>query len=185
MCLITVSLGLTVHADSPPQFVFEARQVANLYQNELKKTLMTAMSSGGPKMGIEVCKERAVDIAQEVSRESQWNVSRVSLKTRNANNQPNESERKVLEHFEVQVAKSKSAQELEWWEAKSGQQIYMKAIPTHGLCLTCHGDKVDPEIEAVISKYYPQDKARGYVLGELRGAFVLDRILDYQQSNEK
>ena len=176
MCLIIVTLGLTVNADSPPQFVFEARQVANIYQSELKKSLLSAMRSGGPKMGVEVCKKKALGVAQEVGHESQWSVRRISLKTRNASNKPNENEGKILEHFEMQAAKDKSVQELEWWGTNSGQQIYMKAIPTSDLCLTCHGKNVDSELEAIISKHYPQDKAHGYVLGEIRGAFVLEKL---------
>ena len=47
----------------------------------------------------------------------------------------------------------------------------MKAIPTGGICLTCHGTGLSPDIDAVLSQSYPHDLARGYEVGDVRGAF--------------
>lgn len=171
----TTFYGLITTAHAEPQFVLEARQVTTQYQDELKTALLSAIESGGPKKGVEVCKERAINIAQEVSEESGWQVSRVSLKARNTKNQPSEHEREILEQFEMSVADGKSTQAMEWWQSKSEQQIYMKAITTGGLCLTCHGENVDPELKEVILNNYPRDTATGFKLGDIRGAFVLKR----------
>ncbi|MOA58455.1 hypothetical protein D3C78_1828600 [compost metagenome] len=56
----------------------------------------------------------------------------------------------------------------------------MKAIPTGEPCLACHGQQIKPELAAVIDQRYPQDQARGFALGELRGAFTLRRSLTDQ-----
>lgn len=40
------------------------------------------------------------------------------------------------------------------------------------LCLQCHGtpgEDIDPETLASIQKFYPNDKATGFKLGDLRG----------------
>lgn len=51
---------------------------------------------------------------------------------------------------------------------------YIKAIPTGEICLNCHGgDTVKPEIEALLAEFYPNDKARGYSAGDIRGAFTI------------
>ena len=52
---------------------------------------------------------------------------------------------------------------------------YMKAIPTAGLCLTCHGAVIDPALEQELKSLYPQDKARGFEVGDIRGAFTIEQ----------
>ena len=61
--------------------------------------------------------------------------------------------------------------------AAAGEFRMMKAIPTGEACLGCHGKEIKPELTAVIDRRYPQDKARGFALGELRGAFTLRRVI--------
>lgn len=169
--------AFTVRAGPVPDFVLEAREVTELFQSELKKALMSAMESGGPQQGVKVCQKKAVEIAEEVSHRSGWRIRRISLKNRSSLNEPQPNERKILELFAEQATNSKSIDDLEWWEKKSDKQVYMKAIPTNGLCLTCHGDNVDLSVKKTILHYYPNDKAVGYTLGEIRGAFVLDQSL--------
>ena len=51
----------------------------------------------------------------------------------------------------------------------------MKAIPAGAVCLTCHGNDIDPELKAQIDAFYPEDRATGFKLGALRGAFTISR----------
>ena len=53
----------------------------------------------------------------------------------------------------------------------------MKAIPTAEACLACHGHAVESELAALIDQYYPEDQARGFEVGDLRGAFTLRRAV--------
>ena len=54
---------------------------------------------------------------------------------------------------------------------------YMKAIPVGEVCLACHGSSLDPELKATIDGGYPEDRATGFALGELRGAFTVTKTL--------
>ena len=54
----------------------------------------------------------------------------------------------------------------------------MKAIPTGGLCLQCHGTAIAPPVAEKLAELYPGDKATGFEQGDLRGAFVITRQLD-------
>jgi hypothetical protein len=54
----------------------------------------------------------------------------------------------------------------------------MKAIPTGGLCLQCHGKALAPPVAEKLAELYPGDKATGYEQGDLRGAFVITRQLN-------
>ena len=55
----------------------------------------------------------------------------------------------------------------------SGAVRYMKAIPTGPVCLTCHGEEIAPEVEESLRTAYPHDRALGYGLGDIRGAFSI------------
>ena len=48
---------------------------------------------------------------------------------------------------------------------------YLKAIPTGPLCLKCHGSDLAPDLAAKLAELYPEDKAHGFAVGDLRGAF--------------
>ena len=50
---------------------------------------------------------------------------------------------------------------------------YMKAIPLFGVCVNCHGAKIKPQLSTRIYELYPDDKARGFNPGDLRGAFTV------------
>ena len=55
----------------------------------------------------------------------------------------------------------------------------MKAIPTQPMCLQCHGKPADMKdnVKAILAKEYPEDKAVGYSLGEIRGAISIKHKL--------
>ncbi len=50
---------------------------------------------------------------------------------------------------------------------------YMKAIPTREVCLACHGRSLDPAVESTLKELYPEDRARGFSVGDIRGAFTV------------
>ena len=56
----------------------------------------------------------------------------------------------------------------------------MRAIPLSPSCLTCHGSENDipPVVKDHIQKLYPEDRATGYALGDVRGAFSVWQIID-------
>jgi hypothetical protein len=54
----------------------------------------------------------------------------------------------------------------------------MKAIPTGALCLQCHGLDIAPPVAEKIAELYPYDKATGYREGDIRGAFVVTKLIE-------
>lgn len=143
----------------------------------LKAELVTAMQAGGPLAAIEVCNTKAPGIAQAVSLEQGVQVSRVSLKNRNPENAPNEWQSEVLASFEERVQEGEDAGGLSWQKSVEAEGVeeyrFMKAIPTGGVCLACHGKAIDPAVAQKLAELYPEDKATGFSEGDLRGAFVV------------
>lgn len=154
----------------------EAAALIPPFQQQLLETVKGAMQAGGPSKAVEACQTLAPEIAAKNSQNS-WKVGRTALKVRNPNNAPDSWERTVLEEFAAQAAAGTPVTELKKAEIVDGQFRMMKAIPTGEPCLACHGKDIKPELAAVIDQRYPADQARGFSLGELRGAFTLSRPL--------
>jgi hypothetical protein len=53
----------------------------------------------------------------------------------------------------------------------------MKALPTQELCLMCHGDCVGSDVATKIKDLYPDDKAVGYQVKQVRGAITIRKPL--------
>ena len=61
---------------------------------------------------------------------------------------------------------------------------YMKPIVLGSpVCLSCHGgpDDTSPEVKAELQRLYPQDKATGYRVADLRGAVSVKIPLGAEQ----
>lgn len=154
-----------------------AKEAVQALGSTLKNELESAIKSGGPVNALQVCNVRAPVIAEEISWEQDVLVSRTSLKYRNPGNAPNEWQIRVLEDFEASKAAGADPATLVYSGIVNNEYRFMKAIPTAGLCLTCHGAEISPEVTAELTRLYPQDKATGFKEGDLRGAFVVVKNL--------
>jgi hypothetical protein len=160
----------------------EAKGIVKEFFTSLKGELTGAIEADGPVSAIAVCKDRAPAIAEELAEKSGWEVGRTSLKLRNpALNAPDEWEKQVLLRFEERQAAGEDVKAMaysEVVETEAGKSYrFMKAIPTADLCLACHGESINPDIAAAIDEAYPEDQARGYKPGDIRGAFTLMKPL--------
>ncbi|WP_105172087.1 Tll0287-like domain-containing protein [Pseudoalteromonas sp. T1lg24] len=154
------------------QLDMQAKKITNAFASELKTTLMAAVAKGGLSAGVEVCQERAPEIAKKYSNHS-WQISRTSLKTRNSQNTPNIDEIAILQDFAKRLASGEPAKTVFYsnLSPQSGEYQFMKAIPTGQVCLACHGENISDDLKGKIKAHYPKDTATGFKLGELRGAF--------------
>ena len=155
----------------------EARAAVKAFFGELKGELVAAIKQGGPAHAVSVCNTEAGEIATRVSQQQGMDISRVSLRNRNPGNAAAGWTKPVLEQFEVRKAAGESPDTLEFAEvvatADGDVFRYMKAIPTGEVCLNCHGTDISPEVAAKLGALYPDDRATGYKVGDLRGAFVV------------
>lgn len=159
----------------------EARQVASAVPPKLLAVLQTEIARGGPAGAVEVCRDKAPAMARVASEESGWAIRRVSLRNRNPKAVPDAWERTALEDFDRRAAAGEPPAQLERAEVVSDGsrrlQRYMRALPTQDLCTQCHGtpDRISPAVAAKLAQLYPQDRATGYQVGQIRGAITLVR----------
>lgn len=158
------------------EYQAQARALIAPFAQELLATVKQAMAQGGPQNAVMACQALAPSIAEKHSRQP-WTIGRTALKVRNPNNRPDAWEREVLERFAREAAAGKPVAGLSHGEVVDGEYRYMQAIATGEPCLACHGKNIDKDLLALLDQRYPGDQARGFALGELRGAFTLRRPL--------
>ena len=172
-----LSADMAVAGDVVPRVAASRAAVKQFFGN-LKGQLVSAIKAGGPENAIDVCNQSAPQIATEVSEKVGWRVARTSLKLRNPSNAPDDWEESVLREFEARKAAGEDPAKMEYAayvpNGKTMEFRYMKAIPTAAKpCLACHAAKVPAGVEKALAEHYPDDKARGYKAGDIRGAFTI------------
>ena len=186
LCVLVSSLQ--ANANELQQLADTSRDIISEFSSHLKNALTDAIQEGGPVNAIAVCKTRAPEIAEALSREG-WQIRRTSLKVRNPANTSDDFERKVLEDFERRKNEGKDISQLAYYKMKEvGEQSefrYMKAIPTDELCLTCHGNTISEAVKTRLDQLYPGDQARGFRTGDIRGAFSLKKIFRRELQGEE
>lgn len=157
----------------------EARKVASAVPPKLLQVLSAEIAQSGIASAVGVCNEKAPQMAKAASEQSGWAIRRVSLRNRNPKAVPDAWERSALEEFDRRAAAGESPATLEKSalveEAGRKEFRYMKALPVQQLCLGCHGssETVPADVAAKIHTLYPDDKAVGYALGQIRGAMTI------------
>lgn len=188
LIFLLTSFG-TVHAgdsDANEAIVIEMQSVASTFVKSLGKTLKATIKSEGLAAAIHVCETVAPTLANQLSRETGWRVSRVSLKFRNPLiGMPDAWEKEQLINFSnAPLSNNTQSDVMEVTsieENSEGHSIrYMRALPTKALCLTCHGKSTDipNEVSSALEQFYPNDKATGYSLGQIRGAISIQTNRD-------
>ncbi len=175
---LLLTSGALKAESTPSDTVDEAKKITQQFAGQLQSELKSAMENAGPVKAVDVCAQRAPAIAAGLSKSTGWEIARTSLKTRNTElNTPDSWERKVLEQFDARQGAGEDVATMayaEVLETNDGKHFrFMKAIPTGELCLACHGTQINPDIATALDAHYPDDQARGYTLGEVRGAFSL------------
>lgn len=181
--LLAACLAAPAVANDEAALLADARKVAGTIPPKMVSMLNEEIKAKGTENALGFCSEKAPKMAAAASAETGWNIRRVSLKNRNPKAVPDAWERTVLEDFDRRLAAGELPMTLEKGELVSdgGQKMYryMKALPTQELCLSCHGtaDKISAPVKAKLAELYPEDKAVGYGLSQLRGAITLKRPL--------
>ena len=180
MTAAVLMAALTASAQSVDQAALktEAIGIVKQFGGSLKPELKKALMEGGPAHAITVCSTKAPEIASRLTNSTGWSVKRVSLKARNAETaMPDTWEKGVLEQFDKRQAEGETAEKMAFAEVVDGQFRFMKAQGVEEVCLSCHGAQVAPETEKALQEYNASDSARGYTLGQIRGAFSLTKPL--------
>jgi cytochrome c551/c552 len=154
--------------------VARARSAADELGADLVTMLTGELKRGGPAAAVAVCADSAqVRTLRHYS--SGIVVRRVGTRVRNAKNAPDSTESAVLAVFADAIAANRAMPDTAFTTRDASGQVvthYMRAIRVQEFCLACHGpaDSISASVKQVIAARYPDDRATGYRLGDLRGA---------------
>ncbi len=179
----SLTSGTITSAESTAEYLQEARTHTQAFGKQLKQVLKSNIQQHGFEQAINACNLQAPAIASSLSQD-QWQVRRTSMQLRNPSNSADAWERENLRKFEQRLVQGEPANTLETLEIVDGSVRYMKAIPTAKLCLGCHGKVLADNVKQRLETLYPTDQATGYEIGQLRGAFSLERELEKKTNTE-
>ncbi|MGM0943843.1 MAG: Tll0287-like domain-containing protein [Bacteroidota bacterium] len=151
--------------------------ISTTAQKELIGQLQNAIAERGVTGAIAFCNVQALPILEKVSDEYNVEIRRASNRYRNPSDQPTEMELQILETYEYNVENNlESTPNLQKIE-NGDAYLYSKAIIIPGgLCLSCHGDPtkdIDAQTLQKLEELYPEDKATGHKVGDLRGMWSI------------
>lgn len=159
------------------------RTDAKQFMESLKTVLVKEMQTNGIVAAVSVCSDTAQVLTNNYGVNKGIYIKRVSFKFRNNNNKPDEFETKALKYFEELKSNGKLTDTTEYMEVVDKEGVknvrYLKPITIQAPCLGCHGtlDQIVPEVQTMLQTKYPDDKAKGYQMDDLRGAVSIQKTL--------
>ncbi len=175
--LISLLLSSTLSGKEIPQEVIDTgNKVSNELLHQLGSKLKHEAKTNGLLQAAKFCNNNALTLTEEVNlhQVEGITVKRISLKERNSANIPTPDEVEVLKSME-KMAKQKNLPTYIIEVNEKSYKYYKPLIIKKALCLKCHGDiDKDPELSQFIKEAYPEDKATGYKMGDLRGAVLVE-----------
>lgn len=151
---------------------------ANTASKDLLKTLGSnmkkEMKANGPLGALSFCSTHATELTQQVNDKYKKSLSikRISLKPRNPKNAPTKDETIILQSMENMMHVGVKPKNVIQNKGDS-IVIYKPLVIKKKACLICHGDLKNKKLAEKINTLYPNDKAKNYKMGDLRGAIVV------------
>lgn len=164
-----------VVAEPPPEAdVVRAREAVDALAGELMTRLFRELEDGTATDAIDVCSEVAQALTSDSPKDG-LTVRRVSLRVRNPLDEPDAYERDRLEELQTLKDAGELPQEIAQVVVHEDERSlrYLRPIIVTPPCLACHGSvaAMEPGVLEAVSRSYPDDRAVGYAVGDLRGAF--------------
>lgn len=136
----------------------------------LGKNLMGKIQSEGTISALQFCSTKAIHLTDSLSKVHHALISRITDKPRNQANMATEDELSHLRFFKKLISEGQEPESI--ISEENGKTYFYYPILTNSMCMQCHG-KPNIDIEnstlAAIKANYPEDKATGYSVNEVRG----------------
>lgn len=138
--------------------------------NSMRESLASTLDGRSEPITDDTFKAVCMPVGQELNKwakDKGYTARQVSIKNRNSKNELTKSDQKNVAEFDSNEHLKEKVIESEF-EGKKGLLIYQR-INVVTSCLHCHGEKnARPQF---ITTKYPQDKAYGFKVGDLRGFY--------------
>ena len=148
-----------------------AREAAQNAFLQLSDELAKAIEIGGPVAAIPVCSTKAIPLVSEVAAKRNLNMIRLSDRHRNPEQAAEGLDLAAIESFRAAMKRGETPAPTVDEMADGSTVVRLPITISQPLCLQCHGSESDiaPETRKAILAVYPNDKATGYQINDLRG----------------
>ena len=164
------AIGRTPETHTERVAARRAEEAAHQLGRTLKRRLLAAMTEG-PEAAARACAADAQGLTRQVAEAQQARVGRSSLRLRNPDNR---GPTWVTEWLEAQGERPAEGVAKQVGIAAGDPPIarFVGPIALEGPCVLCHGETgaLSEPVRAVLAAHYPEDRATGYAVGDLRGA---------------
>jgi sulfite reductase alpha subunit-like flavoprotein len=161
--------GLT--KNDKKEYVIKGKEIAQATVKELGSNLMKHMKEGGPQQAIPFCNASANPLTEEIAKKYNVSIKRTSHKIRNDDNKPNEAEETILKQYFASISNNEELKPIVSKD-EEGKVHFYAPIKLEAKCLACHGtigQEVSIRTDSILKVLYPNDKATGFKVGDLRG----------------
>ena len=152
-------------------YIVKGKEIGKATVKKLGSNLMKNMKAGGPQQAIPFCNVKAGSLTQEMADKYNVSIKRTSHRIRNKKNTPTEAENVILKQYLASVTKGEKLKPLVKKDT-AGKVHFYAPIKLEGKCLACHGvvgEQVTSKTDSILKALYPNDKATGFKIGDLRG----------------
>lgn len=166
--------GQTANIDSGMSYSDRGLKYALSTKGQLGKNLMGSIKKKGTKGAVTFCNERAYALTDSMEIVNNAKIKRVSDKPRNQNNKANAVELAHIETFKTMVANKEEVKPIV--EEEGNTVHFYLPITTNSMCLQCHGTlnkELKSDTYKTIKGLYPNDKAIGYDVDQVRGIWSI------------
>ncbi len=155
-------------------YMGKGRHIVMTTKKQLGKNLKKTIKTKGTKEAVSFCSVKAYPILDSMSTVFNANIVRVSNKNRNPKNKANAIETEYIINYQTQLDNGEELKPI--IKETEDLAIFYMPIVTNDMCLQCHGPKnnIDAEVLAEIKKHYPNDKATGYDINQIRGIWRIE-----------
>ena len=141
----------------------------------LSKNVKNAMGNGGVQNAVQFCNLNASILTDSLSKAHHVIIQRITNKYRNAGNKLKDQDQTVWDLFTNKKESGDSI--LPFTEIINDEIVtYAPILLNKPLCLNCHGvvgKAISESDYEFIHSLYPEDRAVGYALGDLRGMWKI------------
>ncbi len=144
--------------------------IATQTQQALGGELKAALQRGGVAEAVNYCNLNAIPITDSLATFYKVSIKRATAKPRNQANLATAAELEILSVWEDKKANGGEISPV-LFEGETSVDFY-SPIVLQEMCTACHGVKgktFTVDAETIIKNKYPEDKATGYIEGDLRG----------------
>jgi len=143
------------------------------FTGDLGLAMKVSIREGGAATAIDMCGQFAASMASAHSPDG-WYIQRVSDRNRNVNNFADSLQHEILTRF----GSDRSLEFIGRWDSTGPHRLfcYYRPVYVTDMCLDCHGleSRLASGIVEALEQSYPDDRAIGYNVGDLRGMFVVE-----------